>query len=165
MAAEVSKRLQELAREYSVELQNHFKENLLAVVLFGSVARNEAQETSDIDLLLVFKTLPKGRMNRQRMVGEYLPGMQAKIKQLSEENIFTDFTCHIKTEGELRTRTPFLYEVVHDGIVLYDSGVFRRIHQDVLNHMQTLGSKWRQFGKYRYLDLKPDYKPGDVFEI
>ncbi len=41
-----------------------FGENLVSLVVFGSVARGDYRRDSDIDLLLVVKNLPKGRFRR-----------------------------------------------------------------------------------------------------
>jgi len=50
MACEAEK---ELARRFTEALRERLGERLLAVALFGSVARGEATPDSDIDLLVV----------------------------------------------------------------------------------------------------------------
>ena len=49
------------ATAYARLLEEELQENLVAVILFGSVARGEATAGSDIDLLVVCETLPAGR--------------------------------------------------------------------------------------------------------
>ena len=51
-------RLRALAERYAVVAQQVLGENLTSVVLFGSVARGEAQPGSDIDLLVICRTFP-----------------------------------------------------------------------------------------------------------
>lgn len=47
-------------------IKNEFKKNLLAVLLFGSVARGEATENSDIDLLIVLQASQPIKRNLYR---------------------------------------------------------------------------------------------------
>ncbi len=42
-----------LLTAFKIDLQNLYHERLDKLILFGSYSRNEAQENSDIDLLLV----------------------------------------------------------------------------------------------------------------
>ncbi len=45
----------ELLNKYLTVLKNHFKNNLLKVFLYGSVARGEEKDDSDIDILVILK--------------------------------------------------------------------------------------------------------------
>lgn len=66
----VQEQLEELAKEYAHALQKGLGSQLVSVVLFGSVARGEGGPTSDIDLLLIIKDLPKGRFARKALLDE-----------------------------------------------------------------------------------------------
>ncbi len=163
----ISKKLKALACQYTETLKIRFGNNLSASILFGSVARKEAGGTSDIDLFLIFKDLPKGRMARRDILGDYPPEIEKTLAELRKEGIYTDIVEHIRTEKELeRKGSPFLYELAQDGISLYDpKGVFAALQQKIFDRMKVLGSQFKKVGRFRYLDLKPDYKPNEVFEI
>ncbi|MEM3955706.1 MAG: nucleotidyltransferase domain-containing protein [Candidatus Bathyarchaeia archaeon] len=45
----------------------HFGDNLVSLVVYGSVARGSARWDSDIDLLIVANALPRSRMERQNL--------------------------------------------------------------------------------------------------
>jgi hypothetical protein len=55
------------------DLQHGLSEQLWGLVLFGSVARGEARESSDLDLLLVADGLPEKFMARTRYLRRLLP--------------------------------------------------------------------------------------------
>lgn len=57
------------AKDYAEALSTLLGDRLVSVVLFGSVARREAGRFSDIDLLIVSDTLPKGRFARKAVLG------------------------------------------------------------------------------------------------
>jgi hypothetical protein len=64
--AELNQALRQLAVDYTVALRDQWGDSLVAVVLFGSVARQEANSRSDIDLLIVADNLAAGRLARQQ---------------------------------------------------------------------------------------------------
>lgn len=96
-----------------------------AIILYGSVARGEAGEESDIDVLIV------GRDKEVR----------SKVSEISYEidyeNSFETFITPVyytkeEIEHRIRVRSPFILEVLKDGVVLYDDGTFKGIREKVL---------------------------------
>ena len=55
-------------------LKHGLRENLWGVVLFGPVARGEAGEDSDLDLLLVADGLPEKSTTRMQFLRQMVPG-------------------------------------------------------------------------------------------
>ena len=64
----VSTSLRAAAETYARLLEQELQDNLVAVILFGSVARGDATSGSDIDLLVICETLPAGRFARLRVL-------------------------------------------------------------------------------------------------
>ncbi|MFB0562180.1 MAG: nucleotidyltransferase domain-containing protein [Candidatus Lokiarchaeia archaeon] len=98
--------------------------NIESIIVYGSVARGEARKDSDIDVLIVG--------------GD--KDLRSRISKISYdvdyENDFETFITSIYlTKDELKHRvrvgSPFIYEVLRDGVILYDNGTFQRIREKV----------------------------------
>ncbi len=91
-------------------LKDALGDRLVALVLFGSQARGEADEASDWDLLLIAKDLPTGTLKRHFALKRALPPLwRGRIALLA------------KTPEEFEARLPALYlDIADDGILLYD---------------------------------------------
>ena len=91
-------------------LQHGLSEQLWGLVLFGSVARGEAKESSDLDLLLVADGLPEKFMARMRYLRCLLPSaLRGGVSFIA------------KTRAEFEAGFPSYYlDLALDGIILYD---------------------------------------------
>ncbi len=96
-----------------------------AIIVYGSVERGEAREESDIDVLIV------GR-NKE---------IRSKVSEISYEvdyeNSFETFITPVyytkeEIEHRIKVGSPFIYEVLKDGVALYDDGTFKGIREKVL---------------------------------
>lgn len=91
--------------------QQHFGDNLVAIVLFGSRARGEARPESDYDIFLLAKNLPERPVERLLLV------RHAIAAKFSEKIALT-----ARTPDEFESGFPSLYlDLGMDGIVLYDA--------------------------------------------
>ncbi len=54
------KDLKKLLQELQITATRHYKDNLISLVVFGSVAKGKATPESDIDLLVILKEKDKG---------------------------------------------------------------------------------------------------------
>lgn len=138
--------------------KEHYGERLISLVVFGSAGRGTARPDSDIDLLLVVKDLPIGRM--------------ARVREFSAVEAALDIKGHLelspvfKTPEEIAAGSPLLLDMVEDARVLFDrENFFKRAIEDLKKRLQRLKARrvWR--GNAWYWDLKPDYQQGEVFEI
>ena len=96
--------------EVVTALKQGLGDHLVAVLLFGSRARGEADEASDWDLLVIAHNLPRRTFERHIRLKRSLPvawrGQTAILAKTPEE-----FEAHL----------PSLYlDIALDGIVLYD---------------------------------------------
>jgi len=94
-----------------------------SIILYGSVARREACEESDIDLLIV--TSDKS--------------IRREVVSISYEVDLEDgtFTSHMyvtpqEFEKYVEWGDPFLKEVMMEGVVLYDNGTYSAIRRRLL---------------------------------
>ena len=59
-------------KEFVEACKEKFKENLVSIVLFGSYARGNFKETSDVDLLVIVKNLPESIWERDKLIKEII---------------------------------------------------------------------------------------------
>jgi len=82
-----------LAKRYSDLLKNVLDDNLISTLLYGSVVRNEDNESSDIDLMAIVNKSPAAE--QLRILGE--SGRFNEIKGYGE---FKDISCAILTHDK-----------------------------------------------------------------
>ena len=91
-----------------------------SIVLFGSVARKEAHEDSDIDVLIVTR-------DDDRKLQDRISKIRTRIDL--DHNTLTALVQMSRNELEryLKLGSPFMESVVEDGVILHDSGFFEKI--------------------------------------
>jgi predicted nucleotidyltransferase len=91
-----------------------------SIVLYGSVARNEARENSDIDVLVVTRDDDRklyDRISKIRTRIDLSNNMLTTLLQISRNEL----------EQHMKLGSPFMENVVKEGIILYDNGFFKKI--------------------------------------
>ena len=140
--------------------KEHYGERLISVVVFGSVGRGTPRPDSDIDLLLVVKDLPNGRMAR---VKEFNPIEMAVSNAIRTH---TDLSPIFKTPEEIADGSPLLLDMVEDSRLLFDrDDFFQQAMKNLGERLRRLGARRIWSGNAWYWDLKPDYRQGEIFEI
>ena len=163
----LKERFKELEAVLLSEIKSYYGERLVSVVVFGSVARETQTYESDIDLLIIAKNLPDGRMKRIREFDSVEEKIEPFLKSLRVgEGINTYLSTIIKSPEEAERGSPLFLDMVEDARILFDrNGFFQGVLERLRERLNKLGAKriWR--GNAWYWDLKPDYKPGDVIEL
>jgi predicted nucleotidyltransferase len=155
----VERLLDDLAREHG--------SRLVSFVVFGSVARGEARPGSDVDLLIVFDDLPRGRHERFLLFHAALERRREACGPLRAAGGYFDWSPLIVTREEARQRPPLFLDMVHDARMLLDrDGFFADVLRGLRERMAELGTRRVRLpdGSW-YWDLKPDWKPGEVVEL
>ncbi len=143
-----------------------FGEDLVSLVLFGSVARGTAGPDSDLDVLIVADALPDGRVARVRQFLAVERRLEADLRAARLAGWNVELSPVLKTPAEVAEGSPLFLDMVDDARLLADRGGFmRRTLDDLRARLEARGARrvWR--GNAWYWDLKPDYRPGEVFEI
>ena len=96
-----------------------------SIIVYGSVARGSATKDSDIDVLVIGESK------------EDWETVSRIAYEIDFENGFRTFiTTIFLTEGEfehrLKAGDPFIYNVLKEGVVLYDSGFYERVRESLL---------------------------------
>ena len=106
----LGKALSSLTAALYEQLGSHF----IALVLFGSRARDDAEDTSDWDFLLIAEDLPRKAFERHLYIKRLLPPSWRAIASVLAKT---------PDEFEASLQTVYL-DIATDGIVLYDSGQY-----------------------------------------
>jgi hypothetical protein len=143
-----------------------YRSRLVSLVVFGSVARGTPKVDSDVDLLVVADELPRGRTRRMREFGAVKLMMAPALVRASAQGVATRLSPIFKTREEVGAGSPLFFDMTEDAKILHDRDDF------VKSYLAGLGGRLARLGARRvwrgdswYWDLKPDYKPGEVFEI
>jgi hypothetical protein len=159
--------LRDLGRAFCDELKAFWGDNLVSVVLYGSVARGDGDKDSDVDLLIVGEELPRSISARHDLVRPAFEALRDRMEELRERGYNADITWIVKTKAEAAHRSPLYLDMTEDAIVLYDKdGFFKGVLDGMRKRMEELGSRrvWLDNGRW-YWDLKPDYRYPERFEI
>lgn len=148
-------------------LRAFFQDNLVSVVLFGSVARGEAGEHSDVDLLVVCEELPGSRWKRYDLFHQAAAPLKGMLEELARQHYYPEFRPVLKSRPEAEIHTPLYLDMVEDARILYDrDGFFAGVLASLRQRLAELGARrvYLDDGRW-YWDLKPDYRFGEIFEI
>ncbi|WP_447973284.1 nucleotidyltransferase domain-containing protein [Nitrospira sp. Kam-Ns4a] len=154
------------ARDYAEALKGLLGEQLVSVVLFGSVARGEAGPYSDIGMLIVVEVLPKGRFASKALLSALDPMVEERLAALEAQGYFPRLTRLIKTKAEASQVIPLYLDMTEDAKLLHDRDEFFSSVLDRLrNRLLELGTVRKYRGQVRYWDLKSDLVAGGRFEL
>ena len=156
-------------KEVVRELKHLLGVALTSVVVFGSVARGEAREGSDIDLLVESERF-KGTLPRRFKVFSEIDRRLSRspgARIIRGRGLSTLVSPVTLTPEEVKSNPPILLDVLTDGVILYDEGNF------ISGHLNQLKAKLEALGARRvtlpsgkwYWDLNPDHKLGESVEI
>ena len=161
----VSPAWQALAERVVAEYRAALGDDLVAVALFGSVARGQARPDSDLDLYVVTRgpSLGDPRLRPMWTRIDASPEHQALVSAGYRPTVSP--VPH--TVDDLRGHPWILLDITHHGIILHDpESVLERELNAVRGRMAELGSTRVEMpdGSW-YWDLKPDWRPGEVIEL
>ncbi len=155
-----------LIEDVAAEARRRYGERLVSLVVFGSVGRGSPRPDSDLDLLVVAEALPNGRMKRVEEFRAVKDALADRLRSLHQDGVFTTLAPVFKTPEEVRRGSLLFLDMIDDGKVLFDRGGFWRTYlREFQDRLRRLGARKVYRGDRWYWDLKPDYKPGEVFEI
>lgn len=118
MRAKLNERYRKAAEEFAQRVSSALGDQVDSIILYGSVARGEAKRDSDIDILVICQDPEIAR-----------PGLSEVRRDFDYERnyavLISLIDCTRVEFYKLRDiGSPFIQEVLHDGIILYDNGTF-----------------------------------------
>lgn len=120
MYRNIEKTLKELTATLSEELKGFVN----SIVLYGSVARNQATEDSDIDIMVVMPD----NMEAYRKVSRISYSIDLKNSTVTSAICFTPEELTTLVEDG----SPFIEDVLTEGVILYDNGTFQELRTKML---------------------------------
>jgi len=146
--------IDQMVREVPGLLAKAYGSQLLAVVLFGSVARGEANQYSDIDLLIILR-------ERQFESRDDHQGCdQVQIALSSAIDNSPELQFHLRSAAEAEQGGPIFLDISVDGIILFDpDGWASEFLQRYRDRLAAQGSERIPWGDNWYWRLTPTVRP------
>ncbi len=150
------------AEAFAKVLLKYLKEDLNSLVVYGSAATGKEKPESDIDLLLVINGISGGRYLRRKI----LDPIYQEWDRLHRDQPIPFISTILLNPQEVHRSSPLFFDMADRHRVLIDrDDLMKKILSDWRARLKKLGARRLKLGKVEYWDLKPDYRPGDVFEI
>ena len=118
-----------LAKQYSTLVETVLGDNLISVFLFGSVAREEDTEQSDIDIITVINEYPTadqlkklgrtGRFNEQRGYGKF---KDVSCALMTRDRFLSNLEMGAPREG---------VSPLTKALILYDTGLMKDLKEQL----------------------------------
>lgn len=102
--------LQNILKEVKNALQELYKDNLVEIILYGSCARNDFNENSDVDLLVV--------LNKLDTAGKEIDKIVDAIYDINLKYNTLISVVPISDEDYKRINSPLLINVRKEGLVI-----------------------------------------------
>jgi predicted nucleotidyltransferase len=157
-----------LGSKISSMLLEHLSDKVVSVCLFGSAVRGGLRKGSDIDFLVVLADDPSSYHKRVKSIIHLLEGIRESQEYGKIENLDLDLepSFLIMKKMEVETHPNILIDISHEGIILFDKEDYLKKHlNEIKEKMVKLGSIKKITPHGHYWVLKPDLRPGEVFEL
>jgi len=106
---QIQKKYREAVEEFVRRVLERYRDKIDSIILFGSVARGESKEDSDIDILVV------GDVSLEELVEVSFPILLEYGELISAKNMEKDRFDFASKEGY-----SFVRNVLREGVVLYE---------------------------------------------
>lgn len=150
-------------------LTESYSDDLLSVVLFGSVARGTANKESDIDLLVVSSSFPSSMHFRMKELTPIIMKLERseEFLELRRQGYVSWIQFHPLRPDEAKKTRPIYLDMIEDGVILLDRNSFiEKVLLSVKAKLNRLGAKRIVLGDNSwYWDLKPDIRKGEIIDI
>jgi predicted nucleotidyltransferase len=125
-----------LIHKFLADVRDKYKDNLVSVIVFGSIARGKGRKESDVDILLIIDSISKIKLERQEEFIEVENEIKGDVNEPPEEAMRI---------------SPLYLDMVEDAIITYDKNdFFKNILEKLRNKLKELGSKRVSMGKRWY---------------
>ena len=138
-----SKLQEEYIKKLIERIKDHYKDNLVSIVIFGSYARKENKPKSDIDILIV---LERARKMRER-IEDFVENVEIPLEdialELFEKGISSEISPIILTKEEASYFNPIYLDMTQSCIIIYDKENFMK------ELLKKVEEKMKEWGSYK----------------
>ena len=146
--------------------RRHYAGRLRSVAVYGSVGRGLPRPDSDVDLLIVVDGLPDRHVLRVDDFRAVEDELASCVEAARAAGLHPELSPVLMTRSELERGSMLLLDMTEDARILFDpDGCLAGALDRLRRRLRELGSRRIWLGNAWYWDLKPDYKPGDVFDL
>ena len=116
----IPKNVELAIKEFVEACKKKFGDDLVSIVLFGSYARGDFKETSDVDLLVIAKNLPESVWERDKMMEE----ITWEIFLKHEEDLQPILSTPEETTMAMKSKNPFFFSILLGYKIILDKESF-----------------------------------------
>ncbi|MFQ6052589.1 MAG: nucleotidyltransferase domain-containing protein [Candidatus Hydrothermarchaeota archaeon] len=113
-----------VVEEFSSRVLRELGDKVDSIIVYGSVARKNATKESDIDILII--------SDEKSKIEDRVSDIRAEIDLEYDTLITLIYLTPKELEHRIRVGSPFIEDVLTQGVVLYDNGTFKRFHEKML---------------------------------
>jgi len=146
-------------------LKEEFDLEMLSLGVYGSVARNQAKNESDLDLFLVFKEIEGTTGERIDLLSkiEHTELIKNEIEFLHQNTYFPRLSFYPRKVTELRMSF-FTIDLAFDLKIIYDMNIISKFLDTIKKKIEEKGITRKYLDEERYyLDL--NLTMGEIFEF
>ena len=155
-----------LLADLAAACRGRYGAGLRAVAVYGSVGRGMPRPDSDVDLLIVAEGLADRHVLRVRDFRAVEAALASALDAAEAAGLHPGLSPVLMTPAELERGSMLLLDMTEDARILFDAdGCLQRALDRLRGRLRELGSRRIRLGNAWYWDLKPDYAPGDVFDL
>ncbi len=135
-----------------------WKDNFIAAIQFGSTTKRPIKIETDVDLLLVFNTIPKGKWERFQFTKNKEQELELKLKEIQDHQLSPSVLYWNK--DSFQKLHPLYLDFVDYSIILHDpSSLAKETILKTKKWMSKRGAKKIQKGQLWYWDVNPNNEP------
>lgn len=147
-------------------LRWRFGDDLVSVVVYGSIARGDYRRDSDVDLLIIVRNLPRTITERLMLFDEVERGLEDDLDRLMDMGYHVTLSPVLRTPEEARRFSPLYMDMTQDAVILYDKdGFFRRVLDGVKRILDKLGFERVWISRKAWYWRKRGYRFGEVIDF